>query len=90
VSIDIGQELLAAGFALGHMVQAGMGAVKIRVDAIRRLQLWVGSDPIISEKPGDPENPYHGQIWRCRKKTPRDLLKAVDDWVVELPGVALR
>ena len=59
VSVDIGQELLAAGLALGHMVQAGMGAVKIRVDAIRRLELWVGSDPILAEKPGDRENAYH-------------------------------
>jgi hypothetical protein len=90
ISVDIGQELLAAGLALGHMVQAGMGAVKIRVDVIRGLNLWLGSDPIVAEKPGDPENPYHGQIWRCRRKTPRDLCRAVEDWVVPLPGVALR
>jgi hypothetical protein len=90
ISIDLGQELLAAGLALDHMVEPRMGAVKIRVDAIRHLKLWVGSDPIVAEKPGDPENPYHGQIWQFRKKTPRDLLRAVEGWVVELQGVALR
>jgi hypothetical protein len=90
VSVDLGQELLAAGLGLGHMVGPGMGAVRIRVSTIRRLDLWVGSDPIIAEKANDSENPYHGQIWRCRTKTPRDLHREAEDWVVPLPGVALR
>jgi hypothetical protein len=90
ISVDLGQELIAAGLPLNHMVQPGMGAVKISVGAVRRLTLWVGSDPIIAEHQGDAENPHHGQIWNGRKKTPRDLYKAIEDWVVQLPGVALR
>ena len=90
VSVDLGQELERAGLPLDRMVEPGMGAVKIRVDAIRRLALWVGSDPIVPHRPEDYANPYHGQIWKCRKRTPRDLHKMVEGWVVPLPGVALR
>ena len=90
VSVDLGQELLAAGLALGGMVQQGMGAVRIRVADVRAKTLWVGSDPIVAEKPPERDNPYHGQIWRCSKKTPRDLFRMAEDWVVPLPGIALR
>lgn len=90
VSIDLGQELGVAGLPLGHMVAPGWGAVRIRVDMLRRLKLWVGSDPIVAANPGDRENPYHGQIWNLTRRSPRDIQRAVEDWVIPLPGVALR
>ena len=84
MSIDLGQELEAAGKGLDAMIEPGFGAVRIRVGDIRGLGLWVGSDPII------PENPYHGQVWNYYKKAPRDLHRLDKAWIVQLPGVALR
>jgi hypothetical protein len=83
MSIDLGQELEAAGKGLDAMIEPGLGAVRIRVSDIRGLRLWVGSDPI------DPGNPYHGQVWNYHKKAPRDLHRLDKAWVVQLPGVSL-
>jgi hypothetical protein len=84
MSVDIGQLLAEDGKPLGTMVPPGMGAVKLRTGAVRDLGLWVGSDPVV------PANPYHGQVWKFSNRTPRDLQRAVEDWVVPLPGVVLR
>jgi len=84
MSVDLGQLLAEDGKPLGAMVAPGMGAVKIRVGTVRDLGLWVGSDPIV------PMKPYHGQVWKFSNRTPRDLQRAVEGWVVPLPGVALR
>jgi hypothetical protein len=65
------------------MVPAGMGAVRLCVGEVRKLQLRVGSDP-------KPKNPAHGQAWGVKSTKKQKLHAIVDDWVVPLPNVALR
>jgi hypothetical protein len=83
MSTDIGQMLSERGLAEDAMVPTGMGAVRLRVDAVRALDLSVGSDP-------EPGNWAHGQVWGVKDSKRRKLHKVVEDWVVPLVGVALR
>jgi hypothetical protein len=83
MSVDIGQLLAEAGLQEDAQVPRGMGAVKLEVGQVRALVLRVGSDPI-------PTNKYHGQVWGVKDSKRQKLHSVVVDWVVPIPGVALR
>ena len=83
MSVDVGQVLTELALPQAAMVPVGMGAVRLKVADVRNLQLDVGSDPM-------PNNPAHGQVWRVKSTKKQKLHSIVADWVVSLPGVALR
>jgi hypothetical protein len=83
MSVDVGQLLDERGLNEAFHVPQGMGAVRFRVGATRDLGFRVGSDPL-------PDNAEHGEVWDVKSKKGRKIQGIVEDWVVELPGVALR
>ena len=83
MSVDIGQLLSELGLGEGGMVPPGMGAVRLRVNAVRGLALMVGSDP-------EPDNAAHGQVWGVKSSKRPKIHKVVEDWVIAIPGVAIR
>jgi hypothetical protein len=83
MSVDIEQDLVAAGLAADAMVPEGFGAVRIPIGDVRGHGMRVGSEPI-------PDNPYHGEVWDVKDSKSKKLLKAVDKWVRPLPGVSLK
>jgi hypothetical protein len=83
MSVDIGQLLDERNLSESTHVPSGMGAVRLRVAAIRNLALRVGSDPV-------PGNDEHGQVWDAKSSKRRKILGVVEDWVVAVPGVAIR
>jgi hypothetical protein len=91
MSVDLEKSLLIAGLMADSRVPAGLGAVRLRVGAVRGLGLKVGSDPIpANNQDGLPENPHHGQVWGVRPNFRKKLHRLVEGWVVPLPGVRLR
>jgi hypothetical protein len=83
MSVDIGQLLSEQGLPDRHMVPQRMGAVSLGVGDLRGIGLRIGSDPV-------PTNEYHGQVWGVKTSMRKAVQKLVKDWVVPLPGVALR
>jgi hypothetical protein len=83
MSVDIGQLLSEQGLPDHHMVPQHMGAVSLGVGDLREIGLKIGSDPV-------PTNEFHGQAWGVKPSMRKTVQKLIRDWVVPLPGVALR
>ena len=92
MSGDLEQSVIAGGLDAVDVVPTGFGAVRLLVSDIRGLGHAVGSDPILpGNQFGLPPDPHHGQAWGVKTKThSQKLLRAISDWVVPIPGVALR
>ncbi len=70
------------------------GAVSFSAAEIRALELMVGYDPI-KDKPEQPDNPYHGEVWRKAEakrftSAQQKGLKDAARWYVEIEGVDLK
>jgi hypothetical protein len=65
-----------------------IGSVIFRAGDLRNLALQVGYDPL-PEMPGQPANPYHGEVWGTAARAKRKEVKALAAWYVPIPGVAL-
>lgn len=69
------------------------GSVAFTAQSIRKINLWVGYDPIRNVA-GIPDNPYHGEVWaKTQKKNFSDAEKTglakLASWYVKLPDVDL-
>ncbi len=83
MSVDVGQFLAERRLGENAHVPPGFGAVRLRVGPVRALALRVGSDPLA-------DNDEHGQVWGVKSTKKSKLQRIVEDWVVTLPGVAIR
>ena len=65
MSVDIEALIIAGGHKPREYVISPpfAGAVSFAAAQIRRLDLWVGYDPV-KNHPQHSDNPYHGQVWR--------------------------
>lgn len=69
------------------------GSVAFDSNAIRALNLWIGYDPI-RDAPGQPDNPYHGEVWSATgaanfTRGQKNGLARAARWYVTIPNVEL-
>lgn len=96
MSVDIEALMINGGVDPTEYVTTPVfqGAVSFSAAEIRALELMVGYDPI-KDKPEQPDNPYHGEVWRKAEakrftSAQQKGLKDAARWYVEIEGVDLK
>lgn len=97
MSVDLLKLIEADGVDAKEFVTTPVftGAVQFTAQAVRAAMLRVGYHPI-NDIPGQPDNPYHGEVWGPVQKPnkfthgqKRSLARA-STWFVELPEVEIK
>lgn len=91
ISIDLQRPIEEDGLDARQFVTTPkyIGSIRIAAGNLRAEELLVGYSPVDRDDPADPENPYHGLVWRKVTSTAFKRIMRSATWFVEIEGVSL-